>query len=391
MFSTIKKINEIFISQENITDLYVNIRNYLPSKRFKQFKKAWIINNLINGPYKRNKLGKKYDCVLPAVINISPTERCNLRCRGCYASSYDQTIEMTIEQIEKIINEAQDLGIFFLGILGGEPLLRKDLIPLLSKHKKMAFRISTNGTLLDSEIIESLKKAGNIVLFFSLEGFREETDFWRGKGIFRQILQNMHILKQEKILFGFSVLLHAKNKDVVISEDFLNLMQNTGNKIGLYFPYGPIGENQFHDLVIDKRELKQIYEKLRTIEKKYSMLIIKEGFHTSQMPKSHFLNQGCGAGVSVHITPEGFVEPCNAIHFYTENIFKKSLLQIIKASFYRDIYFCVQQNENECIGLYEPFKVIDIIEKNQALESHRNSFNGYYRFAQIRSDRDIHG
>jgi MoaA/NifB/PqqE/SkfB family radical SAM enzyme len=296
---------------------------------------------------------------------------------------------MTCEQIEKIIYEAQELGIFFIGILGGEPLLRKDLFPLLSKHKKVAFRISTNGTLLDSDIIQSLKEAGNIVLFFSLEGFQEETDFWRGKGIYRQILKNMRILNREKILFGFSVLLHAENKNVVISEEFLNIMQKSGNKFGLYFPYGPIGEHQFHDLVIGRKELKRIFNKLSAIEKNYSMLIIKEGFHTSRMPKSYFLNQGCGAGVSVHITPQGFVEPCNAIHFYTENIFEKSLLQILKSSFYRDIHSCAQQNEKDCVGLYEPFKVIDIIAKNKALESHKNAFDGYYRFARIRSDREV--
>lgn len=385
MFVNLPKIKEIFISQENINNLYVDIKNYLPTKRFKQFRKAWIINNLIKGPLKRRNFEKKHNCILPGIINISPTEKCNLHCRGCYASSYNCEKEMTINQIDQIIIEAQSLGIFFIGILGGEPLLRKDILPLLARHKKVAFRISTNGTLFDSEIINLLKRAGNIVLFFSLEGFEQETDFWRGKSIFQQIMQNMRLLKEEKLLFGYSALLHASNKDVVISEDFLNLMQNIGNKFGLYFPYGPVGENAYYDLVIDREELKRIYHKLESLESNYSMLIIKEGFHTSQKPKSYFLNQGCRAGISIHITPEGFVEPCNAIQFYTENIFEKSLVQILTSPFYRDIFTCVQRNKKDCIAIYEPYQVLQIVTNNLAYESNKNSLSCYSQYVQFNS------
>jgi len=391
LINSLMKKKVLFIP-ENITRLYLDIKGYLPQKRFYQFRKAWVLNNLIKGPKKRRDFQRKYGYVLPGVINISPTEKCNLRCLGCYSSSYNRREDMAIDKMEKIILEAKNLGIFFIGILGGEPLLRKDIFPLFERNKEVAFRISTNGTLVDSDILNSLKRAGNVVLFFSLEGFEQETDFWRGKGVFQEIQKNMLLLKQNRILFGFSALLHARNRDIIISEDFLDLMENLGNKFGIYFPYGPVGENQYYELVMDKEELKRSYEKLESFEPNYSILILnKEGFYKPKKALNYILNQGCQAGLSVHITPEGHVEPCNGIQFYTENIFEKSLDGILKSPFYREIFSAVQRNERRCLAIHEPLQALEIVEKHKAKSSNKNSFSNLFRYAQIISQKPLCG
>jgi len=287
----------------------------------------------------------------------------------------------------KIILEAKKLGIFFIDILGGEPLLRKDIFPLFERHKEVAFRISTNGTLIDSDILDSLKRAGNVVLFFSLEGFEKETDFWRGKGVFQQIQKNMSLLNQEKILFGFSALLHAGNKDTLISEKFLDLMENLGNKFGFYFHYGPVGENAYYELVIDEEELNRSFEKLESIEPNYSILLIKEGYHNPKKSFNYFLNQGCMAGFTMHITPEGYVEPCNGIQFYTDNIFEKDLKEIFKSPFYREIFSSVQKKGGCCIAVYEPLQVLEIVKKHKAKASNKSSFSSLRRYTEIFSQK----
>ena len=76
----------------------------------------------------------------------------------------------------------------------------------------------------------------------------------------------MSLLNKERILFGFSALLHDENKDVLISEEFLDCMKKFGNKFGVYFPYGPIGENPCYELVIEEEKLRECFEKLETIE-----------------------------------------------------------------------------------------------------------------------------
>jgi MoaA/NifB/PqqE/SkfB family radical SAM enzyme len=385
-FTGLPKLANLFPTQENILPIYSAIKDYLPRDRFRQFTYSWIFNNLIVGPQKRRGIERTHGISLPGVINISPTLRCNLHCLGCYASSYVRSAEMSAEQIEWILSEAKELGIRFIGILGGEPLLRKDLFPVFERHKDVAFRISTNGTLLDPSIVESLKRAGNVVLFFSLEGFKSETDHWRGEGVFHKIEQNMLLLKGERILFGFSALVHAQNKDLVVSREFLDLMENLGNRFGLYFPYGPVGEDQYFQMVLNEEEVGECFEKLASLERDYAMLLISEGYVNSQRSRRYFLNQGCRAGLSVHITPEGNVEPCNGIQFYTDNVFQRGLREIFASPFYKDISSCVIQEGDRCIVIREPAKILQIVERHRAKESNKKSLSTLCRYARVFSN-----
>lgn len=377
----------ILFIHRSIPNFYFALKRYLPRKRFKEFVNSWGLSNLIRGPKKRRKLEKKWACRLPSNIVISSTFNCNLKCRGCYSSSHDRHEEMPVDKVERIIAEAKKIGAYSINLLGGEPLLRKDILPVFQKNKDMAFRISTNGTLIDDEVVEVLKASGNAALFFSLEGFEEQTDYWRGEGVFQQIRENMLRLKQERILFGFSVTLHAKNKDVLISEEFLDLMENLGNKMGLFVPYGPTGENQYLDLVIEENQLKKTFEKLESLEEKYSMLFEAEGYVSSKKPPAYFLNRGCQAGRNVHIIPDGRVEPCNGIQFHTENIFEKSLLEILTSPFYRDIFSCVRENVGRCVPIYEPMKILEIIRKHNAVGSNAKSLANLRRHSGITEEK----
>jgi MoaA/NifB/PqqE/SkfB family radical SAM enzyme len=289
---------------------------------------------------------------------------------------------MTGKEVETIIQQAKNLGIYFIGFLGGEPLLRKDLLPIIEDHQDMAFRISTNGTVWDGAIVESLKRCGNAVTFFSLEGFEGETDAWRGVGVFQKIREAMSILKSERVLFGFSALLHNQNVADVVSERFLDSMQQAGCRFGLFFPYGPSNDNARYDLALTREEIKSAYTQLVALEDKYTMLLIKEGHLAPAQSRKYFLEQGCRAGVSVHITPEGYVEPCNGIQFFTENVFEKGLEQVFRSPFYNDISSCVQRNGKHCVAILEPNEVIEIVKKHGAKGSHPRAFPTYTRYAE---------
>jgi MoaA/NifB/PqqE/SkfB family radical SAM enzyme len=289
---------------------------------------------------------------------------------------------MTRREVETIIEQAKKLGIYFIGILGGEPLLRKDLLQIIEDHPDMAFRLSTNGTVWDDAIVESLKRCGNVVTFFSLEGLEGETDAWRGAGVFQKIREAMSVLKRERVLFGFSALLHTRNVAEVVSERFLEAMQQAGCKFGLFFPYGPSNDNARYDLALTREEIKSAFAQLVALEDKYPLLLIKEGHCAPAQSGKYFLEQGCRAGVSVHITPEGYVEPCNGIQFYTENVFEKGLEQVFRSPFYNDISSCVQRNGKHCIAMHEPKEIIEIVKKHGARGSHPRAFPTYARYAE---------
>ena len=98
-------------------------------------------------------------------IRISVTQRCNLNCFYCHreGEDYQQKGEMTPEEIQKIVAIAASFGLGKVKLTGGEPLLRKDILDIVTKiHETPGIKevsMTTNGTLL-SEYAYSLKKAG---------------------------------------------------------------------------------------------------------------------------------------------------------------------------------------------------------------------------------------
>ncbi len=386
MFTGTVKEAGRFFSDARIFELYSEIRDYLPKQRRKEFEKSWVINNLLAGSRKRRRLEKKLGCTLPALIDITPTEKCNLNCLGCYALSYSRSVDMTTEQVRLIVGQARELGIYLVGLLGGEPFARKDLFRVVEENKDIAFRISTNGTTLGGETIEALKRCGNLVTYFSLEGFEEETDSWRGSGVYSQIMESMSALKEARVLFGFSALLHKKNVKRVVSTCFLDAMTEAGCKFGLFFPYGPAGDSARYELRLDENEISEAFSRLDALSQNYTMLLIKEGY-TARGNSDHYVaEKGCRAGVTVNITPEGNVEPCNGIQFYTENVFRSGLKRVFTSPFYNDIYTCVRRYNGRCISIFQPKEVLRIVEENNARGSYPRSFPTYRKYAACYPD-----
>ena len=138
------------------------------------------------------KTAKKYNMQCPWIILFDPTSACNLRCTGCWASEYSHQLNLSYEDMDKIVTEGKELGIHAYIMTGGEPMMRKkDIIKLAEKHSDCAFMLFTNGTLVDQQFCDDMRRCKNIVLSMSIEGFEEATDFRRGKGVFQKVMDTM--------------------------------------------------------------------------------------------------------------------------------------------------------------------------------------------------------
>lgn len=101
-------------------------------------------------------------------LRISVTDRCNLRCRYCmpaagYADIIPREEILSFEEIVRVAEAAAKLGIRKIRLTGGEPLVRHNVVDLISKIHEIEgieeIGITTNGILLP-EMAEDLKKAG---------------------------------------------------------------------------------------------------------------------------------------------------------------------------------------------------------------------------------------
>ena len=109
---------------------------------------------------KASKVRAKYEAEglhVPGFLIASITSSCNLHCAGCYSRCNDATVDETpFQQLTKaewggIFKEAEDLGISFIMLAGGEPLLRRDVIEAASTFKNIIFPVFTNGTYIDED------------------------------------------------------------------------------------------------------------------------------------------------------------------------------------------------------------------------------------------------
>lgn len=100
-------------------------------------------------------------------LRISITDHCNLMCRYCMpnnsVSKANVTSILSIEQIERVVKVFTSLGVTKVRLTGGEPLIRKDLIELVTRVGKIEgiedFSLTTNGVLLQ-QYATKLKDAG---------------------------------------------------------------------------------------------------------------------------------------------------------------------------------------------------------------------------------------
>ncbi len=97
-------------------------------------------------------------------IELAVTWRCNYNCKYCYANDLmkaGSTKDIPLDRIKDIILQAKELGMVHVNITGGEPLLRKDMLDIVSSIPKgVIISVVTNGKLLTMEKIDALKEAG---------------------------------------------------------------------------------------------------------------------------------------------------------------------------------------------------------------------------------------
>jgi uncharacterized protein len=145
---------------------------------------------------------------------LQVTQQCNLRCRYCaYSGNYynreHSSQRMSQETARKAIDffmeRSTESKKIFVSFYGGEPFLELDLIKntiLYCQqkygHREIRFNLTTNGTLLNVDIIRYLIE-NDIVVTVSLDGSKEEHDANRvtadGKGTFDKIIKNLRMIE----------------------------------------------------------------------------------------------------------------------------------------------------------------------------------------------------
>ena len=268
---------------------------------------------------------------VPPIAIFSITNKCNLRCKGCYAQAIrgDAPDDLTTEKMHGIIAEADELGISFFVIAGGEPLTRPEIIDIAREFPHLVFLLVTNGLLLSPELIQRLSALRNVVPVLSIEGNQAETDERRGKGVHERLQDKMDELKRAGIFFSLSFTVTRTNYDTVTDTDFLQKAVDAGCKLFILLEYTPIRAGTDEWVITDAQRaaMKVLVASFRS---RFPAVFIA-------VPWDEEEQGGClasGRGF-VHISASGDLEPCPFAPYSDTNLLTVSLRDALQSRFLR--------------------------------------------------------
>lgn len=310
----------------------------------------------------KRTVSEKQGFHVPAFLIASITSNCNLHCAGCYSRCNGATTDcepkdqLTSSEWGRIFKESEDLGISFILLAGGEPLLRKDVIDEAAKCKSILFPIFTNGTFLRKDNLDFYEKHRNLIPVISIEGDREKTDARRGKGVYDRLLSAMDGLKEKDLLYGVSVTVTSENLSEVTSENYLSDLSDRGCKLVIYVEYVPV-TSESSGLALSDEQRDQLLSDVIHVRETHPEIVFVS------FPGDEKSSGGClaaGRGF-FHINSNGGAEPCPFSPYSDINVRDTSLKDALNSPLFQALQqngLLMEDHKGGCV-LFEKKKQVE--------------------------------
>jgi MoaA/NifB/PqqE/SkfB family radical SAM enzyme len=321
-------------------------KGFISRKVTKRVLQVFFEHVLLEHEHTKEEVVKKLGFSPPLFVVISPTGKCNLRCKGCYAAS-DNTnhASLSYDVFNRIIKEQQDLwNSHFTVISGGEPFLWKDgdftFLDMVAEHSSQFFMVYTNGTLITEDVAKRIAELGNITPAISVEGFEKETDWRRGKGVFKKVLKAFENLRKYGAPFGISITPHNNNWQTIISDEFRDFyFHQQGVVYAWLFQYMPVGRAPTLDMMVPPENRVKMFHKM--MHRVRDERIFMADFWNSGMASSGCISAGRPGGY-FYIDWDGDITPCVFIPYAVDNIHDvyargQTLSDVLQAPFLKKI------------------------------------------------------
>ena len=310
---------------------------------------------------------KRSEPFFPAFNMISVTETCNLSCSGCWVSKAGRK-QLTMEQIDGIINESKRHGSKFFGILGGEPLMYKGLVSIFQKHADCYFQLFTNGTLLTDDIAQQLRRAGNVTPLISIEGLEEESDRRRkGNEVYRRTLQGVRACRKAGLIFGVAASICRNNYDELVTRQHIERVAREGAAYLWYYIYRPVGADARPEQALTEEQVSGLRQFL--VRERLNAPVVLIDVYWDE--KGQAICPGA-TGLSHHISPSGAIEFCPVIQMAADflNEDASNMTQLYTESqFLGDMRHRIAQATRGCIVMENPQLMAEMLHGYELRET----------------------
>jgi MoaA/NifB/PqqE/SkfB family radical SAM enzyme len=289
---------------------------------------------------KRDKLGREKPLVLDKVLRIEDRYRsgvatpiidiaysyaCNLSCEHCTAARFRKrgARKLRPDDLRRISDEADALGLCQFCISGGEPLLFPDLDDVIAALQPDRFHLamSTNGHFMTPTMARHLKAIGLDKVKISLDDFDEaEHDANRkDAGAYKKAMDALFNARDAGLSVVIQTVVTHQNCRSPRLEEMARFAEREGFTVDILVARATGAWEGRHDVLIDREDA----EFLREAHEEHPVL------HRDTFP-SYGMDKGCGCVDStLHITQYGDVLPCVYVHISLGSIFEESLADLL--------------------------------------------------------------
>ena len=258
-------------------------------------------------------------------VRLAVTDRCNLRCFYCMPEEGINYVPrqalLTYEEMYRLIGLLSQMGIDKLRITGGEPFIRRDMMPFLWKLSKIKqlkkINITTNGTVT-APLVPDLKKMGIHSINLSLDSLDADRFFEiTRRNVFKNVMETFDTLLSHGIPTKINaVVMDGKNIDDILPMVALTKEHPVSVRFIEEMPFNGAGNHYEHLKWNYKAILAHIQAKYPAIQKlpdppnstSYNYQI--PGHKGSIGLIAAYSRTFCGTCNRIRITPQGVLKTC---------------------------------------------------------------------------------
>ncbi|HOU54058.1 MAG TPA: radical SAM protein [Myxococcota bacterium] len=248
----------------------------------------------------------------PVTLQVVDDVACRAGCAHCtFLGFADHRSRLSLGDLDRLFGEARAMGITQVYLMGADPFYRADaddLLALLARHRGQFFLLFTEGRRVGAGHLDRIAAAGNIVPVLNIDGLGQTTDRRKGPGAFEAQQGLMVGLRQRKVPFLVTTMIHRENHDEVTSLPFLRWLEAQGAWLVAYVPYVPVDPKGDFDLVLDAGRREALFDRAMALNRQLGRLAVMDLLGIEQRLTA------CPAGVfSLTVWHDGTLAPCPAV------------------------------------------------------------------------------
>ena len=261
-------------------------------------------------------------------VLLEITDKCNLSCTHCMNRPDQKGIETSFDKIEKLFYRLDDFFVEKIYISGGEPLMHSEIdkiIKLCTEFPKIMFVVTTNGLLLNENILRLMNQYENIIVQFSVDGISKKTyEMIRGKDTFEIFQEKISLWNSltERYGLGRTCLNRLNYKE--LPEIYAFCIRYNLHPSFIFVSSLGHGKKNWKSLELNLAQKIWCIDVINKLNVKYGCNVLPP-----EAPATCNFTENMGVG-SLLVRADGRVAPCQ--FFYDEslgNIFEDDVMDII--------------------------------------------------------------